>query len=115
ISDLLDAGTLRRVLEGNIREKRAILPSATELSLDKIQAATQTLGQELSEYFVDTAEYLNRMMDQGKRVLFEGAQGTLLDVDPGTYPFVTASSATAGGACTGTGVGPTRIDGVVGI
>ncbi len=54
-------------------------------------------------------------MDGGKRVLFEGAQGTLLDVDHGTYPFVTASNATAGGACTGTGVGPTRIDGVVGI
>ena len=54
-------------------------------------------------------------MDQGKSVLFEGAQGTLLDVDHGTYPFVTASNATAGGACTGTGVGPTRIDGVIGI
>ena len=115
ISDLLDAGTLRRVLEDNIREKRPILPSATELNLDKIQAATQALGQELSEYFVDTAQYLNSMMDQGKKVLFEGAQGTLLDVDHGTYPFVTASSATAGGACTGTGVGPTRIDGVIGI
>jgi len=54
-------------------------------------------------------------MDQGKRVLFEGAQGTLLDVDHGTYPFVTASNASAGGACVGTGVGPTRIDGVIGI
>ncbi len=70
---------------------------------------------ELAKYFADTAEYLNRAMDGGKRVLFEGAQGTLLDVDHGTYPFVTASNATAGGACTGTGVGPTRIDGVVGI
>jgi adenylosuccinate synthase len=54
-------------------------------------------------------------MDQGKRVLFEGAQGTLLDVDHGTYPFVTSSSAAAGGACTGTGVGPTRIDAVLGV
>jgi adenylosuccinate synthase len=54
-------------------------------------------------------------MDEGKNVLFEGAQGNLLDVDHGTYPFVTASNATAGGACTGTGVGPTRIHGVIGI
>jgi adenylosuccinate synthase len=64
---------------------------------------------------VDVAEFLNQGMDAGKSVLFEGAQGTLLDVDHGTYPFVTASSAAAGGACTGTGVGPTRIDGVIGI
>jgi adenylosuccinate synthase len=116
ISDLLDRSTLRRVLEENLREKRRSLPAAKEaLDLDTIHAETQALGEELSEYFVDSAEYLNRVMDQGKRVLFEGAQGTLLDVDHGTYPFVTASSATAGGACTGTGVGPTRIDGVVGI
>jgi adenylosuccinate synthase len=66
-------------------------------------------------FFADVAEFLNSSMDEGKSVLFEGAQGTLLDVDHGTYPYVTASSATAGGACTGTGVGPTRIDGVVGI
>lgn len=63
----------------------------------------------------DTAELLNDAISAGKRVLFEGAQGTLLDVDHGTYPFVTSSSATAGGACTGTGVPPTRIDGVVGV
>ncbi len=73
------------------------------------------LGEELSEYVVDVAEFLNKSMDEGKSVLFEGAQGTLLDVDHGTYPYVTASSAAAGGACTGTGVGPTRIDGVIGI
>ena len=54
-------------------------------------------------------------MDRGKRVLFEGAQGTLLDLDHGTYPFVTSSSSAAGGACTGTGVGPTRIDSVIGV
>ena len=116
ISDLQDPSTLRRVLEENLREKRLSLPAAKgALDVDAIHAGTRALGEELSEYFVDTAEYLNRVMDQGKRVLFEGAQGTLLDVDHGTYPFVTASSATAGGACTGTGVGPTRIDGVVGI
>jgi len=73
----------------------------------------------LSDHIVprlsDVSAYLNIEMDKGKRVLFEGAQGTLLDLDHGTYPFVTSSSAAAGGACTGTGVGPTRIGGVVGI
>jgi adenylosuccinate synthase len=63
----------------------------------------------------DSAVLLNRAMDEGKSVLFEGAQGTMLDVDHGTYPFVTSSSAAAGGACIGTGVAPTRIDGVVGV
>jgi adenylosuccinate synthase len=66
-------------------------------------------------YVADTSGYLNRAIRAGKSVLFEGAQGTLLDVDFGTYPFVTSSNATAGGACTGTGVGPSVIDGVVGI
>jgi adenylosuccinate synthase len=63
----------------------------------------------------DTAVLLNDAITRGKRVLFEGAQGTMLDIDHGTYPFVTSSSATAGGACTGTGVAPTRIDGIIGV
>jgi adenylosuccinate synthase len=67
------------------------------------------------EYLGDVSAYLNAEMDRGKRVLFEGAQGTLLDLDHGTYPFVTSSSASAGGATTGTGVGPTRIHSVVGV
>jgi len=66
-------------------------------------------------YIADTSAFLNAQMAQGKRVLFEGAQGTLLDVDHGTYPFVTSSNASAGGACTGTGVGPTRIHAAVGV
>ncbi len=63
----------------------------------------------------DTAHLLNELISEGKSVLFEGAQGTMLDIDFGTYPFVTSSSAAAGGACTGTGVPPTRIDGIVGV
>ena len=63
----------------------------------------------------DTAMLLNQAIRDGKRVLFEGAQGTMLDIDHGTYPFVTSSSASAGGACTGTGVAPTRIAGVIGV
>jgi adenylosuccinate synthase len=112
ICDLMTQESVCHVLEVNAREKSVQFPS---LDFKAIHNQTWSLGQELAGYFVDTAEYLNRGIDEGKSVLFEGAQGTLLDVDHGTYPFVTASSATAGGACTGTGVGPTRIDGVIGI
>jgi adenylosuccinate synthase len=116
ICDLLNAQTLRRKIEENVRSKQAFLPSAAESNIvDEITENALNFGKELSEYVVDTAEFLNQSIDSGKSVLFEGAQGTLLDIDHGTYPFVTASSATAGGACIGTGVGPTRIKGVIGI
>jgi len=116
ICDLRDAEKLRSHLEESIRVKQSSIPSiAGSLNVDEVFQSAFALGEELSEYFVDVAEFLNKNIDEGKRVLFEGAQGTLLDVDHGTYPYVTASSATAGGACTGTGVGPTRIDGVIGI
>jgi adenylosuccinate synthase len=116
ICDLSNAQSLRRRIEENMRIKQIVMPAiADSLRIDEVCENAKALGKELSEYFADTAEFLNRQMDAGKSVLFEGAQGTLLDVDHGTYPFVTASNATAGGACTGTGVGPTRIDGVIGI
>jgi len=116
ICDLSNPQTLRRRIEENIRVKQTTIPSiADSLNIDEMCENARVLGEELSEYFADVAEFLNQSMDAGKSVLFEGAQGTLLDVDHGTYPFVTASSAAAGGACTGTGVGPTRIDGVIGI
>ena len=114
--DLLNPRVLRQNIESGIRAKRAFLPTIDkDVSVDELCALAQKLAGELSEYIVDTAELLNQRIDEGKSVLFEGAQGTLLDVDHGTYPYVTASSATAGGASTGTGVGPTRIDGVIGI
>jgi adenylosuccinate synthase len=112
ICEVRNASSLRRILEQNFSDKKAALDS---LNLNALFQHTWDLGQELSEYFADVSELLNKAMDEGKSVLFEGAQGTLLDVDHGTYPFVTASNATAGGACTGTGVGPTRIDKVIGI
>ncbi len=115
ICDLLREDELKQLLAENLRHKAPLLLPENSIVIDEVYHAARSLGQELSSYFVDAAEYLNQAMDQGKRVLFEGAQGTMLDVDHGTYPFVTASNATAGGACTGTGVGPTRIDGVVGI
>jgi adenylosuccinate synthase len=116
ICDLTNPVTLRRLLEENLKVKQTAFPTiADSLDLDEICQNARALGEELSEYVVDGAEFLNQSMNEGKSVLFEGAQGTLLDVDHGTYPFVTASSATAGGACIGTGIGPTRIDGVIGI
>ena len=116
ICDLSNPQKLRRHLEESIRQKQVAVPSLSgSLDINSVYESARVLGEELSEYFVDVAEFLNKSMDEGKSVLFEGAQGTLLDVDHGTYPYVTASSATAGGACTGTGVGPTRIDAVIGI
>jgi adenylosuccinate synthase len=72
-------------------------------------------GESLEAYVTDTTDLLHRRLEAGETLLFEGAQGTLLDLDHGTYPFVTASSSTAGGACTGSGIGPAQIDGVLGI
>ena len=115
ICDLANRQVFRRLLQENIRQHQAHLSDSEPVDVDALCNESLALGNELSEYFVDTADYLNGAIDSGKNVLFEGAQGTLLDVDHGTYPFVTASSATAGGACTGTGVSPTRIDGVVGV
>jgi adenylosuccinate synthase len=116
ICDLLNPPMLKRLLEENIR---AMQSTASELMStlngNQLFENAKSLGEELSEYFADTAEILNKKIDEGKSVLFEGAQGTLLDIDHGTYPFVTASNASAGGACTGAGVGPTRINGVMGI
>ena len=116
ICDLRNPEILRRRLEENAGAKKILYPAmAGKLDIEKLYEIARGLGEELAEYFADTAEFLNRSIDEGKSVLFEGAQGTLLDVDHGTYPYVTASSATAGGACTGTGVGPGRISGVIGI
>ncbi len=114
IGDLINPPSVRCILEANLAARHDQVGGAVP-DLDELCERTFALGSELSGYFADVAQYLNRAMDEGKWVLFEGAQGTLLDVDHGTYPFVTASNATAGGACTGTGVGPTRIDGVIGI
>ena len=116
ICDLRNPEILRRRLEENGGAKKLLYPAmAGSLDIEKLYEIARGLGEELAEYFADTAEFLNLSIDEGKSVLFEGAQGTLLDVDHGTYPYVTASSATAGGACTGTGVGPGRISGVIGI
>ncbi len=88
---------------------------AEPIDFDKILAAYKGYADRLRPLVCDTVHLLNTAIRDGKSILFEGAQGTMLDVDHGTFPFVTSSSATAGGACTGTGVAPTRIDGVIGV
>jgi len=82
---------------------------------EKILEDYKRFAVEIKPMVCDTARLLNQMIDQGKHILFEGAQGTMLDIDFGTYPFVTSSSAAAGGACTGTGVAPTKISGIIGV
>ena len=80
------------------------------LDADKMFREYADAAEKIRPFVRDTALLLNRALAEGKSIVFEGAQGTMLDIDHGTYPFVTSSSASAGGACTGTGVAPTRID-----
>jgi adenylosuccinate synthase len=88
---------------------------AERVDFGEILERYQQYAEQIRPIACDTASLLNEMIREGKSILFEGAQGTMLDIDFGTYPFVTSSSAAAGGACTGTGVAPTKIDGIVGV
>jgi len=116
--DLLEEDTFRDKLRRNIEEKniylKAILKEKT-LDFDEIHDAYGRYREQLKGYVADTGRLLDREIRAGKRVLFEGAQGTLLDVDHGTYPYVTSSSTITGGACSGSGVGPQHIQQVIGI
>lgn len=118
MGDLLNPHLFRRKLEENLAEMNTFLDrlyKAEGFQVEKIFQQYMGYADRLKNSIVDTTVLLNQAVGRGKRVLFEGAQGTHLDVDGGTYPFVTSSSSAAGGACTGTGVGPTKIDGVLGI
>lgn len=118
IVDLLDRDSFREKLRANIREKNALLTKLYDHDkMDEEQIIEDYLAfdKQIDPYVKDASVYLNDAIDAGKSVLFEGAQGTLLDVDHGTYPYVTSSNTTAGGACTGSGVGPTKIDEVIGV
>ncbi|HTN43978.1 MAG TPA: adenylosuccinate synthase [Nitrospiria bacterium] len=118
VGDLLEPDLFREKLTANLIEMNFLLEQTykTErFDLEKVYREYMGYANEIRDYIVDTTVLLNQWIDEGKRILFEGAQGTHLDVDHGTYPYVTSSSATAGGACTGTGVGPTRISAVVGV
>ncbi|MDT0445090.1 adenylosuccinate synthase [Streptomyces johnsoniae] len=118
VQDLFDESILRQKVEAALDHKNQVLAKLyNRRAIVTDQVVEELLGyaESLRGYVCDTVLVLNRAVDEGKVVLFEGGQGTLLDVDHGTYPFVTSSNPTAGGACTGSGVGPTRISRVIGI
>jgi adenylosuccinate synthase len=115
--DLLDPALFRQKAARVVTEKNRLARGAYGADIDFTHEVEETLkiAGKIRGYICDTSELVNRALDAGKSVLFEGAQGTMLDIDHGTYPFVTSSSATSGGAATGVGVPPTRIKNVLGI
>ena len=118
LADLIDPEVLEEKLRVNLEEKNAILTGAYHkpaLSFEEVLRRYRTYGEQLAPFAADVTVTLNEALAAGKRILFEGAQGTLLDIDYGTYPYVTSSNATAGGVCVGGGVGPSRIDRVIGV
>jgi adenylosuccinate synthase len=118
VQDLLDPGILSQKLDLVLREKNQVLTKVyNRRGIDSGAVAQEYLGygERIRRYVADTGLVLGAALDEGQTVLLEGAQATLLDVDHGTYPFVTSSSPTAGGACAGSGIGPTRITKVIGI
>ncbi len=118
IGDLHDLGVLREKLQRNIDEANRILEAiyrAETLDADRIIEEYIAFAERIGPFVTNTSEYLNDAIDADKEILFEGSQGTLLDVDHGTYPYVTSSNTTTGAACMGAGVGPTRIDEVIGV
>ncbi|MEM4728651.1 MAG: adenylosuccinate synthase [Thermoplasmata archaeon] len=119
MGDLLERDTLERKLWLILEARRAILDTTGRRGAlppwDELIQRCLIAGETLKENVCDTSAVLNRALDAGKRVLLEGAQGTLLDPDHGTYPYTTSSNAVAGAACTGAGIGPRRIDRVLGV
>ncbi|MDD5687197.1 MAG: adenylosuccinate synthase [Elusimicrobia bacterium] len=115
--DYLDDEMFNELLEKNLKEKQAILESTCNVSdlKKEILSKRALLVNEVREYVVDTSYLINDLVKKNKNVIFESAQGTLLDVDFGTYPYVTSSNPIAGGVCAGCGIGPTKIDKVLGI
>ena len=118
VQDLFDPSILRQKLEAALRDKNQVLIKVFNrngINVDDVLAEYLNYAEILRPYVADTALLLNQALEAGKTVLLEGSQGTLLDVDHGTYPYVTSSNPTSGGACTGSGIGPTKIDRVIGI
>jgi adenylosuccinate synthase len=118
IVDLLNRDVLAAKLKQNIAEKNEIITKVygeTRIDVDAIIAEYQAFDKRIDPYITDTTLYLHQALKAGKRIIAEGAQGALLDVDHGTYPFVTSSNPTSGGACTGLGIPPTAVDGITGV
>jgi len=102
----------------NLQEKNFLLKNfygLPDLSFDTVYAQYMSYGERLKDYITDTDALMKEALGQGRSILIEGAQGTMLDVDHGTYPFVTSSSSSVGGVCTGLGIAPSRIDEVIGV
>ncbi|HTS76373.1 MAG TPA: adenylosuccinate synthase [Bryobacteraceae bacterium] len=118
IADLFDPDGFRTLYDVLAADKKTLADTfhlSEPIDYAEIREQTEQYAERIRPLVCDTAVLLNDAIARGKRVLFEGAQGTMLDVDHGTYPYVTSSSAAAGGACTGTGVPPTRISGIIGV
>lgn len=118
IADLLDKEVFTEKLTDNLKEKNRLLERFYEtkgFTMEEIFEEYYDYGQQIKQYVCDTSVVLNDALDEGRRVLFEGAQGVMLDIDQGTYPFVTSSNPVAGGVTIGSGVGPTKITHVVGV
>ncbi|MFB5663292.1 adenylosuccinate synthase [Alteribacillus sp. HJP-4] len=118
ISDLLDKDEFKEKLDRNLKEKNRLFEKVYETEgflIEDILDEYFDYGQFFKDYVCDTSVVLNDAIDQGRRVLFEGAQGVMLDLDQGTYPFVTSSNPIAGGVTIGSGVGPSKIHHVVGV
>ena len=118
VQDLLDPKILRQKIETALAEKNVWLVRVYEhepFELEDVASRYEAFAQRLRPYVADTSLLVDDAIRAGKRVLLEGAQGTLLDLDHGTYPFVTSSNPIAGAAATGIGIGPTRIDEVLGV
>ncbi len=118
VVDLLDRDVLCKKLKTNIEEKNQLLSKvygSQELDVDKIISEYEEFDKKIDPYVTDTTAYLNNALQKKKNILAEGAQGALLDVDHGTYPYVTSSNPTSGGACTGLGIPPTAIRNIIGI
>jgi len=117
ISDLMQPVLFSKKLQAKVRENNNILKAlgARRINFREVNARYLRAGEKLRPFVANTVVYLHRALQQGKEILFEGAQGTFLDIDHGTYPYVTSSNTTAGGACTGSGVPPHRMDRVLGV
>jgi adenylosuccinate synthase len=119
VGDLVDESLFREKLVAFLPIKNRMLTEMYKgldaLSFDEVCREYIAYGRRLKPYICDTTAKLNGLLDDGKSVMFEGAQGAMLDIDHGTYPFVTSSNTTAGAICTGLGVGPSKINAVIGI
>ncbi len=118
VGDLLDWDALAPVVEQNLKHKNALITKiygGEPLVLDDVLAKCRIWAEQLAPYVKPTEQLVQDLLSQGKRVLLEGAQGTLLDIDHGSYPYVTSSSPSIGGACTGLGLNPQAIKGVLGV